>query len=116
MTPSDAPRGATPPDDARRDVRATTGRDDRREAWKQLDQASVMTVELMSAVLVWGGAGWLLDRWLHTAPWLMGIGVMTGFAAGLYLVWLRSTDRTHTTAPGVTAPGADTKGSPGGTD
>lgn len=49
-----------------------------------------MSAEFIAAILVWGGAGWLLDRWLGTAPVLMGIGVMLGFAAGLYLVWYRS--------------------------
>lgn len=55
-----------------------------------LDHSMVMSVELLSGILLWGGVGWLLDRWLGTAHWLFGIGVMLGFAAGLYLVWLRS--------------------------
>jgi F0F1-type ATP synthase assembly protein I len=49
-----------------------------------------MSVEFIAAILTWGGLGWLADRWLGTAPWLMGIGVLVGFGAGLYLVWLRS--------------------------
>jgi F0F1-type ATP synthase assembly protein I len=115
MTPPDAVRGESSDADVRREADRTARRDDRRQAWQQLDQASIMTVELMSAVLVWGGVGWLLDRWLDTGPWLMGIGVMTGFAAGLYLVWLRSSDRTHDRAAGASA-GADREDPPGGTD
>lgn len=62
----------------------------RREMWGGLDQSSVMTVELLSGVLVWGGAGWFLDRWLGTWPWLFAIGVLLGFGAGLYLIWIRA--------------------------
>jgi ATP synthase protein I len=62
----------------------------RREIWNELDQSSIMSVELIAAILTWGGAGWLVDRWLGTMPVFFGIGVMVGFAAGLYLVWYRS--------------------------
>lgn len=30
---------------------------DRRDTWQSLDQSSVMTVELLSALFLWGGAG-----------------------------------------------------------
>jgi F0F1-type ATP synthase assembly protein I len=62
----------------------------RRGLWSGVDQASVMGVELMAAILLWGGVGWLADRWLGTGPWLLGAGALIGYAAGLYLVWLRS--------------------------
>jgi ATP synthase protein I len=29
-------------------------------------------------------AGWLLDRWLGTAPWLLVAGIVLGAAAGIY--------------------------------
>lgn len=29
-------------------------------------------------------AGWLLDRWLGTKPWLLVVGVVVGAAAGFY--------------------------------
>jgi len=32
--------------------------------------------------LVWGGLGWLLDRWLGTEPWLLTVGSLVGIAAG----------------------------------
>lgn len=99
MVPSDA-REATP---SEADARARRERGvDRREAWQQLDQSSIMTVELMAAILVWGGVGWLIDRWLGSRPWGVGIGVMIGFAAGLYLIWLRSSDHTSAGADGAT--------------
>jgi F0F1-type ATP synthase assembly protein I len=46
------------------------------------------TVEFLSALLVMGGLGWLLDRWLGTAPWLIVIGLVAGNALGIYLLWL----------------------------
>jgi ATP synthase protein I len=30
------------------------------------------------------GLGWLLDRWLGTAPWLLVAGVVVGAIAGFY--------------------------------
>ena len=62
----------------------------RRAAWTGLDRSSIMGMELVAAILTWAGIGWLADRWLATTPWLFGVGTMVGFAAGLYLVWLRS--------------------------
>jgi ATP synthase protein I len=55
-----------------------------------LDNASVMGAELVLAIVVWTGIGWLLDRWLGTDPVLMIIGALIGNFAGLYLIWLRS--------------------------
>ena len=71
-------------------VRATAPSELRRSAWIGLDQASIMGVELMSAVLTWAALGWLVDRWLGTGPWLLIVGALVGNAAGIYLVWLRS--------------------------
>jgi ATP synthase protein I len=48
-----------------------------------------MGVELISATLTWAGIGWLVDRWLGTAPWFLAIGALVGNAAGIYLIWLR---------------------------
>jgi F0F1-type ATP synthase assembly protein I len=61
----------------------------RRGALRGLDQSSVMGVELITATLTWAGIGWLIDRWLGTAPWFLAIGAILGNAAGIYLVWLR---------------------------
>jgi ATP synthase protein I len=42
---------------------------------------------LIGGMLVWGGAGWLVDHyWLHTNGIAMGIGVVVGGAAGVYLI------------------------------
>lgn len=61
----------------------------RRGAWHGVDESNVMGVELLGATLTWAGIGWLLDRWLGTGPWLLGVGAVVGNAAGLYLIWLR---------------------------
>lgn len=64
-----------------------------------VDHCNVMSLELLSGILIWGGAGWLLDGWLGTAHWFFGFGVMLGFAAGLYLVWLRTSGPVTRTTP-----------------
>lgn len=50
-----------------------------------------LVADLPSGVIVWGGIGWALDTWvLHTWPWGMVTGVILGFAAGTYLLYLRT--------------------------
>ena len=39
--------------------------------------------------------GWGLDRWLHTSPWLLGLFVLLGGAAGVANVWRLMMPRTH---------------------
>lgn len=41
---------------------------------------------LISGMVVWGFAGWLIDRWLDTNGIATGIGVVIGAAGGIYLV------------------------------
>lgn len=43
---------------------------------------------LVTGVGVWGGVGWLVDQWLGTGVFV-GVGVLVGAAAGVYLVYLR---------------------------
>ena len=44
-------------------------------------------VELVAAMAVSVAIGWGLDRWLHTGPWLLGLFVLLGGAAGVANVW-----------------------------
>ena len=44
-------------------------------------------VELVSALVVSVGLGWLLDRWLHTLPLFLILSVVLGGAAGVANVW-----------------------------
>ena len=46
-----------------------------------------VSLELVSALVVAVAIGWWLDKWLHTAPILLGVFVLLGFAAGIANVW-----------------------------
>jgi ATP synthase protein I len=39
---------------------------------------------LFASVIGLGGVGWLLDRWLGTAPWLLVSGIVLGAVVGFY--------------------------------
>ena len=43
---------------------------------------------VISGVLVWGGVGLLVSRWLDNRLFVM-LGLLLGMGAGLYLVWFR---------------------------
>lgn len=72
-----------------------------------MDQATVMSLEMLSGILLWGGLGWLLDRWLGTPFWFFGFGVMLGFGAGLYMIWIRTNSPT---GPAPQAPPSAARG------
>ena len=44
---------------------------------------------LISGPLLYGGLGWLADRWLGTTPVFVLVGIFGGMALALYLVWFR---------------------------
>ena len=44
-------------------------------------------VELVAAMAVAVAIGWGLDHWLRTTPWLLGLFVLLGGAAGVANVW-----------------------------
>ena len=44
-------------------------------------------IELVSALVVGVGIGWLLDHWLHTTPVFIAVFVLLGGAAGVLNVW-----------------------------
>jgi len=46
-----------------------------------------VSVEIVSAVAVGCGIGWLLDEWLDTRPWLMLVFLVLGGAAGILNVY-----------------------------
>lgn len=46
-----------------------------------------MVAELVSGLVVGGGIGWLLDRWLGTSPWLLVVFFVLGAAAGIMNVF-----------------------------
>ena len=44
-----------------------------------------ITGTLLSGLIVWGGAGWLLDRWLDTRVFVV-LGMLLGIGLAIYLV------------------------------
>ena len=40
---------------------------------------------MLSGIIVWGGVGWLLDRWLETRFFIL-VGTILGLAVAIYLV------------------------------
>ncbi len=46
--------------------------------------AYAAAITLFVSVASMCGIGWLLDRWLGTAPWLLATGLVLGAVAGLY--------------------------------
>ena len=43
---------------------------------------------LLSGLLVWGGVGLLLDKWLGTGFFLL-VGLLVGMATSIYIVYVR---------------------------
>jgi ATP synthase protein I len=56
----------------------------------QNDDRALWTIVgyLISGLLIWGGIGFGLDKWLGT-HFLMILGMLAGLGASLYLIWLR---------------------------
>ncbi len=69
-----------------------------------MGRAMRLGTEFIAAVLVGAGAGYLLDRWLNTAPWLMLVMLLIGFAAGVLNV-VRAAESMNRAAP--PPPGSD---------
>lgn len=44
---------------------------------------------LLSGLLVWGGIGYFVDRWLGYDRVFTLVGLLLGMGSALYLVWLR---------------------------
>lgn len=48
---------------------------------------------LIGAIMMFGAIGYGLDRWLHSAPWGLFVGLLLGLIVGFYelakVVWRR---------------------------
>lgn len=44
---------------------------------------------LLAGMLVWGGLGWLIDRWLDTGQIATAVGSIIGVIGGIYLIMRR---------------------------
>jgi F0F1-type ATP synthase assembly protein I len=71
-------------------------------AFGSAEVAWSVTSYLLAGMLVWGGLGWLVDRWRGGGPVFLPIGVLVGVAAALYLVHVRTNDLLGTHDPPVT--------------
>lgn len=90
----DAPQPQPPPTD--------TGAAKKRaqSAATQVAVAMELPFTLVGAVVFGGGLGYLLDRWLHTGPWLMLVLGALGFVAGVREVLRRLPADSEGTANG----------------
>lgn len=93
----------------------------RDNAWSGIGLGWSVTATMVAGILVWGGLGYLVDRLVGTDGIFVGIGVVAGAAASVYLVYLRygrtdskmndlSEDREHGRNDG----GKDGEGTPFG--
>jgi ATP synthase protein I len=57
---------------------------DNGEANRKSGIAYAAALTLFFSVALLTGVGWLLDRWLGTAPWLLAAGLVLGAVAGFY--------------------------------
>lgn len=53
------------------------------------DLAWSMSSKVLAGILVYGGVGWALDRWLGFDAIFLPVGVILGAAIALYLVFVR---------------------------
>lgn len=69
-----------------------------------MGRAMRLGTEFIAAILVGAVAGYLLDQWLNTAPWIMLVMLLVGFAAGVLNV-VRAADQMNRASP--PPPGSD---------
>jgi len=81
------------------------------EKGEALGLAFRVSVEIVSAVAIGVGIGWLLDGWLDTTPWLLVVFVVVGFAAGILNVYRLASGFGY--ASGYTKQGEQAGGSVG---
>lgn len=70
-------------DDANDSRKLTPAQKDARDMTLKAGLAMELPFTLVGAVAVGGFLGYLLDKWLHTAPWFLVILGGFGFAGGV---------------------------------
>jgi ATP synthase protein I len=56
-------------------------------AWRSLGELASLGVAMALATMIGLGAGYYLDRWLGTGPWLLLLGLGFGIAAGFIILF-----------------------------
>ena len=69
-------------------------------SWKALAELSSIGMTLVLATVIGLAAGYYLDRWLGTSPWLVMIGLGLGIVAG-FVNFFRSVKRAERNANDV---------------
>ena len=59
-----------------------------RSSWAGGGVGWTMAADIVTGTFLWGGIGWLIDRWLGTDPWVMVAGFLIGNAIGIYAAML----------------------------
>jgi F0F1-type ATP synthase assembly protein I len=48
------------------------------------EETMAVSYGIIGGIVLFGTAGYLLDAWLRTSPWLLILGLVVGVAAGLF--------------------------------
>jgi F0F1-type ATP synthase assembly protein I len=70
------------------------------QSWGQAAAAWGIALDFVFTIIAGAGLGWLIDRWLNSAPW----GVLVGLALGFGAAFVRIVKRTQTSARRKTPP------------
>ncbi len=62
---------------------------DRGELWRGSNLAWGVIGTMLSGILVWGGVGWLLDRWLGFEGLFLPVGMVLGVGVAIWLIYIR---------------------------
>ena len=61
----------------------------RGDAWRGVGTAWSVLGTLLGGILVWGGLGYLVDRWIGLEYLFLPIGMVVGIAGSIYVVYVR---------------------------
>lgn len=65
-----------------------------KNAFREAGPYLTLGLELGFTMIAWSVIGYLLDRWLHTLPWLTLAGVLVGMGS-VFLQIARASKRSH---------------------
>lgn len=71
-----------------------------RSLWAGAGDAWAAVADLIAAAGMWAAIGYGLDRWLGTWPILFVIGAIVGYAAGIYVLWLKAKQKLERATTG----------------